>query len=196
MNVREQLPTRRIPRSAALAAMALVLLAAALPTTAAAADGATIVRGTQLAAGTCADGGYAMTGSLVGCWWIDTFETKSDPDKSTYVATGTEHFSGCLDSVCGTFYTTYKFSAKTDGPWPTSPEIHGRCHHPVIGGTDGFAGASGEISFHDVVDVTPPYYPYWGNWRIASAGGSRVASVRDSSTSNPQTALAVAASTC
>lgn len=196
MKVLEQLRTGRIPRSAALAAMALVILASALPTTAVAATGATVIRGTQLAAGTCADGGYAMTGSLVGCWWIDTFETKSNPDKATYVATGTEHFIGCLGSVCGTFYTTYKFSAKTDGPWPTSPEIHGRCHHPVIGGTDGFAGVSGEISFHDVVDVTPPYYPYRGNVRVASAGGSHVTSARDSSTSNAQTALAVATSTC
>lgn len=133
----------------------------------AAGNGTTIVRGVQLAAGTCADGGYAMTGSLVGCWWIDTFDTKSDPDKSTFRASGTEHFTGCLGSVCGTFYTTYTFTAKTDGPWPTSAEIHGRCHHPVIGGTGGFAGASGVLSFHDVVDVSPPYYPYVGNVHLA-----------------------------
>ena len=110
-----------------------------------------------------------MTGSLVGCWVIDTFETTSDPSKSHFRATGTEHFTGCLGSVCGTFFTTYSFTAKTDGPWPTAAEVHGRCHHPVIGGTDGFAGASGEISFHDVVDVSPPHYPYVGNVHLAKS---------------------------
>ncbi len=145
-----------------------MLLASVIPASAAS-RGATIVRGTQLAAGSCESGGYAMTGSLVGCWWIDTFESKSDPTKSHYVATGTEHFTGCLGPTCGTFFTTYTFSAKTDGPWPTSAEIHGRCHHPVVGGTGGFAGASGEISFHDVVDVSPPYYPYAGNVHLAVA---------------------------
>ena len=155
---------RRLGRRVALALAVVVLITSAVPALASAAgNGATIVRGVQQAAGTCANRGYAMTGALVGCWWIDTFETRSDPGKTTFVARGTEHFTGCLGPVCGTFYTTYSFSAKTDGPWPTSAEIHGRCHHPVVGGTGGFAGASGEISFHDVVDVNPPYYPYWGS---------------------------------
>lgn len=158
---------RRLGRRAILPL--LVALIGSLPSAGAVAanNGTTIVRGDQLAAGTCPDGGYRMTGSLVGCWWIDTFETNSDPDNSTVRATGTEHFTGCLGSTCGTFFTAYTFTAKTDGPWPTSAEIHGRCHHPVIGGTGGFAGASGEISFHDVVDVSPPYYPYIGNVHLA-----------------------------
>jgi hypothetical protein len=159
----------RLSRRAALPL--LIALAGSVLTAGAAAagNGTTIARGVQLAAGTCADGGYAMTGSLIGCWWIDTFETKSSPDKSTFVARGTEHFTGCLGSTCGTFYTTYTFTAKTDGPWPTSAEIHGRCHHPIIGGTGGFAGASGVLSFHDVVDVSPPYYPYAGNVHLAKS---------------------------
>lgn len=137
----------------------------------AAGNGTTIARGVQHALGTCEDDsgtdGYKMTGRLVGCWWIDTFETKSSPDKSTFLATGTEHFTGWLGSTYGTFYTTYTFTAKTDGPWPTSAEIHGRCHHPIIRGTGGFAGASGVLNFHDVVDVSPPYYPYIGNVHLA-----------------------------
>lgn len=174
MSVHRLVTTRRL----GVILGAAMVIALAVPATASAAgSGATTVRGTQLAAGSCEDGGYAMTGSLEGCWWIDTFETKSDPDKSHYVATGTEHFTGCLGSVCGTFFTTYRFTAKTDGPWPTSAEVHGRCHHPVTGGTDAFAGASGEISFRDVVDVSPPYYPYWGNVHLAkgAAGGARSA---------------------
>ena len=137
----------------------------------AAGNGTTIVRGVQEAYGTCEDDlgnpGYAMTGSLVGCWVIDTFETKSDPNKSTLLASGTEHFEGCLGQVCGTFTTTYTYTAKYDGPWPSSAEIHGRCHHPITGGTGGFAGVSGQFSFHDVVDVSPPYYPYVGNVHLA-----------------------------
>jgi hypothetical protein len=56
---------------------------------------------------------------------------KGGEDKAHYRATGTEHFEGCLGSICGSFDTTFSFTTKTDGPWPTSPEIHGRCHHPI-----------------------------------------------------------------
>lgn len=152
----------------ALIPVILALLAAMLTTGAVAAgSGTTIVRGIQHEAGSCEDGGYLMTGDLEGCWWVDTFETRSDPDKSMFLAWGNEHFTGCMGSVCGTFWTTYTYTAKTDGPWVNFAEIHGRCHHPVLRGTGGFAGASGEISFHDVVDVSPPYYPYVGNVHLA-----------------------------
>lgn len=147
-----------------------VLIGSMLSTGAVAANnGTTVVRGVQLAAGTCADGGYAMTGDLEGCWWVDTFESKSDPNKSNFRLTGEEHFEGCLGTICGSFTTTYSFTGKTDGPWPTSAEIHGRCHHPIdsLSGTGGFESATGVFSFHDVVDVSPPYYPYIGNIRLA-----------------------------
>jgi hypothetical protein len=167
MTVDRSTPRRRHGRRAVLP-LVVALIGSLLAAGAVAADnGTTIVRGVQLASGTCADGGYQMTGSLTGCWWIDTFETKSDPDKSNFRATGTEHFTCCLGSTCGTFFTTYTFTAKTDGPWPTSAEIHGRCHHPITGGTGAFAGVSGVISFHDVVDVSPPSYPYAGNVHVA-----------------------------
>ena len=134
----------------------------------AAGSGTTVVRGVQQAAGTCGGDGYRMTGSLTGCWWILTFESKTDPDHSSFRATGEEHFDGCLGTVCGTFDTTYSFTAKMDGPWPTSAEVHGRCHHPIKrgSGTGGFAGVSGVLSFHDVI-VSPPYYPYVGNIHLA-----------------------------
>ena len=170
------------PRMLGVALTVALLLTVGLAASAVAGGrGATTVRGTQLAAGTCPNGGYAMTGSFEGCWWIDTFETKSDPDKAHYRATGTEHFEGCLGAVCGTMTTTYSFTAKTDGPWPTSAELHGRCHHPVTGGTEGFAGATGEISFHDVVNVSPPYYPYWGNVHVASSASGTTLSARSAS---------------
>ena len=152
----------------ALLVVILALLAALLTTGAVSArSGATIVRGIQHEAGSCRDGGYAMTGALEGCWWVDTFNTRSDPDRSIFLAWGAEHFEGCMGTVCGTFWTTYTYTAKSVGPWVDFIELHGRCHHPVIRGEGGFAGASGEISFHDVVDVSPPYYPYVGNVLLA-----------------------------
>ena len=181
-----------------MAALVAASLAIAVLTGTALAGGRGVaVRGTQLAAGSCEDGGYAMTGALVGCWWIDTFETKSSPDKSHYRATGEEHFEGCLGAVCGSFTTRYQFTAKTDGPWPTSAELHGRCHHPVTGGTGGFAGASGQISFHDVVDVSPPFYPYWGNVHLATgATGASAPTLASRTLSRPTPTTAAAGTTC
>ncbi|MFL6181960.1 MAG: hypothetical protein ACJ73J_06580, partial [Actinomycetes bacterium] len=80
---------------------------------------------------------------------------------------GTEHFVGCIDrngdGACtavdpwGTFRTTFKFSAKLD--LVSGAEIHGRCHHPIVGGSDAFANASGVINFHDnVSDVVTADY--------------------------------------
>ena len=93
-----------------------------------------------------------LTGSLHGCWY--TYVTSSKFNRSgTYQEKGTEIFVGCLNGPCGTFETTYTFTAKyVDDTF--AEEIHGRCHHPIVGGTGGFAGAKGVINFKD--DVVPP----------------------------------------
>jgi hypothetical protein len=167
------------------AVVATLLFSAALAGTALAGGRGVAVRGTQLAAGSCENGGYAMIGDLDGCWWIDTFVPKGAEDKSHYRATGTEHFTGCIHEVCGTFFTTFSFTAKTDGPYLTSAEIHGRCHHPIVRGIDGFTGIGGELSFHDVL-TDPPTYPYWGSVRLASRSitlsASRVVATTSSTT--------------
>jgi hypothetical protein len=174
-------------RARILAVSAALLLLAAVVVPASAAGGATIVQGTQLAYGSCGAGtGYAMTGSLDGCWWIDTFESSTDPSKHNYRATGQEHFQGCLGTVCGSFETTYIFTAKTDGPWGEgATEIHGRCHHPIVpgSGTGGFTGVTGQLSFHDVVDVSPPYYPYHGSLRLVAGAGTGITVVLGASSS-------------
>ena len=36
----------------------------------------------------------------------------------------------------------------------------------------GFAGARGEMSFTDVVDEEPFFYPYWGNIQLGRAAGT------------------------
>lgn len=179
---------RRWGARSLLAAMLLSLL---LPgVVAAGGTGSLAIRGTQLAYGTCGPNsdGYEMTGDLVGCWWITSFESKTDESKHNVRATGTELFDGWIGSRHGTFTTTFQYTAKMDGSWVNFLEIHGRCHHPVdaTSGTGDFAGISGELSFKDVVDVNPPYYPYWGSLRIAgeqlTLGSTTTASLASSAT--------------
>ncbi len=147
-------------RLAGIITAGVLLVALVAPTVSGAGGGATVVRGVQHEYGSCGNAdGYLMEGSLVGCWWVDTFDVKPHPAKAGMLATGTEHFDGCLGAVCGTFWTTYTYTARFDG----ATELHGRCHHPILGGTGGFAGVSGELSFTDVVDSEPFSYPYWGN---------------------------------
>lgn len=101
---------------------------------------------------------FTMTGTLVGCWYTDSANTKVNPS-GTIQQTGTEHFVGCLNgSTCGTFYTTFTFTAKFASP---VAEIHGRCHHPIVSGTEGFAAANGLLNFKD--DVTTGTSDYRGH---------------------------------
>jgi len=160
-------PTRR-----AVAVLAVGLLAAVVPASAqAAGGGATIVRGIQHEFGSCQiEGvdGYLMDGALEGCWIIDTFVVK-EKSGGTMLAHGTEHFVGWLGGKFGTFHTTYTYTAQFDG----DTELHGRCHHPILGGDGVFAGARGEMSFTDVVDANPVYYPYWGNIQLGRTGATK-----------------------
>ena len=91
-------------------------------------------------------GAYVATGSLVGCWYVTTFENVRTNPGGGFYADGTETFVGCLGDACGQFFTTYTFTAKYAG----DTELHGRCHHPIIGGTGDFAGVSGVINMHDL----------------------------------------------
>ena len=53
----------------------------------------------------------SLTGSLTGCWY--TYVTSSKFNRSgTYQEKGTEIFVGCQNGTCGTFETTYTFTAK------------------------------------------------------------------------------------
>lgn len=91
---------------------------------------------------------YVVSGSLVGCWYIDTFVVEHTSNAGGFLASGTEQFAGCLGSRCGRFFTTYTFTAKFTG----DTEDHGRCHHPVVGGDGDFAGVTGVINMHDLPD--------------------------------------------
>jgi hypothetical protein len=156
----------------AVSVMALVAVQAGIGAS------ATTVRGDQLIAGSqnCpnADAGtYRMAGDLVGCWYTVTFDVVQENDNpgGKFKASGTEQFVGCLNTngnaTCdagepsGTFDTTFVFTAKFA---PTGDEIHGRCHHPIVGGTGAFAGASGGISFKDI--PSEGRFPYHGEIKL------------------------------
>lgn len=96
---------------------------------------------------------YVVTGDLAGCWYTLTADFVHDSAGDTHVITGTEQFHGCLGSRCGDFFTTFKFTYKvTDGV-----ESHGRCHHPITGGTGGFEGVTGAIDMKDLPDGCAAY---------------------------------------
>lgn len=158
--------------------LGLAVVAATVGVQTASGDGATTLRGDQLIAGSenCANadtGTYRMAGDLVGCWYTDTFVVTQEKDNpgGSFKASGTEHFIGCLDTngngTCGVgepsgrFDTTFTFTAKIA---PTGDEIHGRCHHPIVSGSGGFAGARGVISFKDI--PSEGRFPYHGNMQL------------------------------
>jgi hypothetical protein len=148
-----------------------VLAALSAASGASGSTGASVVRGTQtpVTSGPCfsdaAFGSYTMTGGLIGCWYTDTLVLEGLQPSGTVQLSGTEHFAGCLDlggdGTCsagdpaGTFSTTFTFSAKYD---ELGNEIHGRCHHPIVSGTGGFANATGVIHFTDDVTTGDSYF--------------------------------------
>ena len=101
-----------------------------------------------------------LTGSLNGCWYTYVSKAQLNPS-GTYLEQGTEIFVGCLNGLaCGTFETIYTFTAKyTDETF--AQEIHGRCEHRVVGGTEDFADAKGVLLFKD--DVVNLNFEYRGN---------------------------------
>ncbi|MDR7100474.1 hypothetical protein J2X04_002855 [Lysobacter niabensis] len=115
-------------------------------------------------------------GGLDGCWYTYVSASRFNPS-GTYVEQGSEVFVGCLNGTsCGTFETTYTFTAKyTDDTF--AEEIHGRCHHPIVDGTGDFAGAKGVILFKD--DVVNLKFDYRGHISLASPGVQDAASVRE-----------------
>jgi hypothetical protein len=106
-------------------------------------------------------------GSLDGCWYTK-IDASSVTPSNVYLERGREVFVGCLnDGTCGSFATTYKFTSKWAGEPFLSPELHGRCQHPVVGGsgTGGFEGVTGRVDFKD--DVTTGDLIYRGHLKLA-----------------------------
>ena len=97
-----------------------------------------------------------MTGSMIGCWYTDTFSQVQSGPGGQILAIGTEHFVGCLDTnrdrTCsarderGSLAFIYAFEGTFD---KQGHEIRGGCQHPILSGTGDFKGATGRIDFKD-----------------------------------------------
>jgi hypothetical protein len=129
-----------------------------------------------------------MTGSLIGCWYTDTFEQVMSNPNGEILAIGTEHFVGCLNAdrkgSCGrrdprgTLAFIYAFEAKFD---KSGKELRGGCQHPILSGTGAFRGARGRLNFTDnVANGTSAYRGQITLGKRARNARATVSSVRRS----------------
>lgn len=111
--------------------------------------------------------GYGGGGpALIGWWRTKTFDFGVLTASGVFTATGTEEFEGCLDAngdrSCGASEPsgTLRFSFEASGKFDlaTFEELHGRCHHPITGGSGDFAGATGVFRFKDDPVAGCAYY--------------------------------------
>lgn len=122
------------------------------------------------------DGLYLMPAeegwSLHGCLVITSISREQWNPSGTYQESGTEAFEGWVtydgEPVGeGTFATTYEFRAKYEEIGNFDTEIHGRCQHPLTGGTGVFEGVTGRLDFKDVLEGEgAPYFPFRGHLRL------------------------------
>ena len=120
-----------------LIALVTLVAGALLVAAPASAAGAVQVAGNQTPVATCDGdssdlGTFSMDGTLIGCWFADSFEVVREHASGTVQITGTEHFDGCLDlggdGSCsgdpqGTLSFSFQFSGKFD--LVTGAEIRG-----------------------------------------------------------------------
>ena len=160
-----------------LAVVVLTAAAALTATGAASAGGTTQVDGIQTLVSVGdpydpADDVYWMDGygggqpALIGLWSTRSFVPAVLTPSGVVTATGTEEFEGCLDAngdrscgvnePAGTLSFSFEFSGKFD--LLTFAELHGRCHHPITGGTGDFEGATGVLHFKDDPVAGCAYY--------------------------------------
>ena len=160
-----------------LTVLAMVAAAAVLAATGAAAAGTSQIDGVSRLVDLGdpfdpTDDVFSMAGygdgrpALVGSWYTRTFVPGVFTASGVLTATGTEEFVGCFDvdgnGSCGgaepwgTLAFTYQLSTKYD--LVTFAQIHGRCHHPITGGTGDFAGATGVLRFKDDPETGCSYY--------------------------------------
>jgi hypothetical protein len=137
-----------------------------------ASQGAVAVSGTQTPVPGGPEGTYTMSGDLIGDWYTTSFDVLGFTPSGALRGAGTELFVGCFDAddngACDgqdpTGTMTFKFTYTGRFDTTTGALLHGRCHHPVTGGTGGFVGASGLLNFHD--DPVTGWSSYEGNLRF------------------------------
>jgi hypothetical protein len=161
---------RKIKQVTAVAALG-VLASVGAVSAVEASQGAVVVNGTQSPVD-AANGVYEMSGDLIGDWYTTSFDVLGFTPSGALRGAGTELFVGCFDAdgngACDgqdpTGAMTFEFTYTGRFDTSTGALLHGRCHHPVTGGTGGFAGASGVLSFHD--DPVTGCSDYQGNLRF------------------------------
>ena len=184
-----------------LAVVVLGVAASLAATGAASAAGTTQVDGIQMLVSLGdpldpADDGYWMSGygdgrpALIGWWRTTSFQLGVITPSGVVTGTGTEEFEGCLDAngdascggsePAGTLRFSFESSAKYD--LVTFAQEHGRCHHPITGGTGDFAGATGVLRFKDdpvagvLVLLRSPHARGMRRLRRPAQSGRRIAS--------------------
>jgi hypothetical protein len=108
----------------------------------------------------------AVEGDLIGSWWTTSFALRTVTRSGVVTGSGTERFDGCWDrngnGACdgadpsGSLFLTFTYSGKFDPE--TFALLHGRCHHPVTGGTGGFTGVGGVVQMRDDPETGCTYY--------------------------------------
>jgi hypothetical protein len=94
-----------------------------------------------------------ISGDLEGCWYTDILTFKDNgPPSGVYLETGRELFIGELDGEPIQFTTTYRFESKWDPDITTGVEVHGRCQHPIVDGSEEFGDVEGRLFFKDIVE--------------------------------------------
>lgn len=115
----------------------------------------------------CADDYYDVTGSLVGEWYTTSVDCRLRA--KTGQCSGTELFAGFLDlngnrvddglaEPDGTIRLTFTYSWSAAG--------NGRCHHPIVGGTEGFTNATGVVTMKDRLVAGVLVTTYEGHIRL------------------------------
>jgi hypothetical protein len=159
----------------------LASVAAALVIAAPASAKTYAVAGKQIAVNENA-GKYRMTGGLIGKWKTTSF--KQLATSPIYKAKGTEKFNGCLDrrrdGHCagdprGTLSFRFLYWALFG---PGDSLVWGSCWHPITGGTGGFAGARGVLTFVDTPTAKGVKTAYVGNVTVGESRHGRSAARR------------------
>lgn len=149
--------TRRLILGAALCAATALGLTISTPVSA---GGMTQVSWTAVYDGNSDDPGHCdelesiltlelIEGDLIGCWY--TTDASSTMTRSGVIhERGTETFIGEWNRQPVEFDTVYRFTGKFDAD---GNEVHGRCHHPIVGGD-----VDGRIGFTNDVETGEFYY--------------------------------------
>jgi hypothetical protein len=170
----------------AIVAVGALVLAIAPAVAAPAATAPIELKGTQTVVDE-AKGKYEMHGALVGAWNTTTFTERYAGTDGAFVATGTEVFRGCLDAdrdgsctdgeTAGALRFSFVYWANYNPK--TKALVRGACVHPVIGGTGGFAHATGVVHMRDTPTANGVRTTYTGELDLGEGAAPTTKATRE-----------------